>query len=106
MIAGRMRSVLVIQRPSVSVNGYGEEKTIWQETAAVHAERVKQTGRRNDEVSEHFPDHTAEFNIRDAHEVRENWRVRQKGGDLYTVVSILPNIERGYKTLICDKVNE
>ena len=74
-------------------------RTVW-------AERAKQTGRRNEEVGEHFPDYRAEFNIRDAHPVGDNWRVQQLGGYLYTVTNIIPNIDRGMKTLVCERVNE
>ena len=52
------------------------------------------------------PDYSVEWNIRDAHEVHENWRVEQLGGNLYTVTYIIPNYDRGYLTLVCDKVNE
>lgn len=76
------------------------------QTRIVNAERVKHTGSRSEEVAEHFPDYSAEFNIRDAHPIQENWRVQQLGGNLYTVTNIVPNLEKGYKTLICVRVNE
>ena len=38
--------------------------------------------------------------------MEENWRVQQVGGYLYTVVAIIPNLDRGYLTLQCDRVNE
>lgn len=56
-------------------------------------------------VGEHFPDYRVEFNIRDAHEIDENWRVEQLGGHLYTVANIIPNPDRGMNTLVCDRVN-
>lgn len=86
-------------------NGFGEEVTGYAVTRTVYAERVKSTGNRSEEVGEHFPDYRAEFNIRDVHPVSENWRVRQLGGYEYTVVAIIPNLDRGYKTLICERVN-
>ena len=57
-------------------------------------------------MSEHFPDYRAEFNIRDAHRVKENWRVQQLGGYLYSVTNIIPNLDKGMKTLVCERVNE
>ncbi len=78
---------------------YVERRTVW-------AERVNATGRRSEEVGEHFPDYSTQFNIRDVHPVAENWRVRQLGGYLFTVTAIIPNLDRGYKTLICERVNE
>ena len=78
---------------------YVERRTVW-------AERVNATGRRSEEVGEHFPDYSTQFNIRDVHPVAENWRVRQLGGYLFAVTAIIPNLDRGYKTLICERVNE
>lgn len=106
MLAGRMRNKLEIYKPQVVTNDYGEDFETWELLVTVWAERVKQSGARSEEVGEHFPDYSAEFNIRSAHTVEENWRVKQCGGYLYTVTNIIPNIERGYKTLICVRVNE
>ena len=106
MIAGRMKYKLILLEPSQVINEYGEEEPTYTETVTVHAERVKHSGNRSEEVSEHFPDYRVSWNIRDAHTVAENWRVQQLGGYLYTVVAIEPNIDRGYKTLICERVNE
>ncbi len=106
MIAGRMKYKLVLLQPVETENDFGERKVSYVQTVTVHAERVKTNGRRSDEVGEHFPDYSAEFNIRDAHTIEENWRVQQMGGHLYTVTNVIPNIDRGMKTLICDRVNE
>lgn len=106
MIAGLMKYKLKLLEPIKETNDYGEEKTTYVETRTVHAERVKLSGNRSEEVGEHFPDYRTEFNIRDAHPIQENWRVQQLGGDLYTVTNIVPNIDKGYKTLICVRVNE
>lgn len=84
----------------------GAETVTYTKTRTVWAERVRATGNRSEEVGEHFPDYTVEFNIRDAHPVQENWRVQQLGGYLYTVTNIVPNLDKGYKTLLCERVNE
>ena len=106
MIAGRMKYKLTLLEPTQTTNDFGEEVTTYIDTVTVHAERVKHTGNRSEEVGEHFPDYSTEFNIRDAHPVEENWRVQQVGGELYTVTNIIPNLDRGYKTLVCVRVNE
>ena len=106
MLAGRMKYKLVLLQPVEAENDFGENKITFVETRTVNAERVKTHGRRSEEVGEHFPDYNAEFNIRDAHTVDENWRVQQLGGHLYTVTNIIPNIDKGMKTLICERVNE
>lgn len=106
MIAGRMKYKLTLLEPVKVENDFGEETTTYVETRTVNAERIKHGGSRSEEVGEHFPDYSAEFNIRDAHPVQENWRAQQLGGNLYTITNIVPNLDKGYKTLICVRVNE
>jgi head-tail adaptor len=106
MRAGAMRYRLALLEPQRLTDRMGAERVEYVEVRTVHAERVRTTGSRSEEVGEHFPTYSAEFNIRDAHPVSENWRVRQLGGHLYTVLAIVPNIDRGYKTLYCERVNE
>lgn len=106
MRAGAMKYKLTLLEPKRVTDRMGAETTTYSETRTVHAERVRTTGNRSEEVGEHFPDYAAEFNIRDAHPIAESWRVRQLCGYLYTVVAIIPNLDRGYKTLLCDRVNE
>lgn len=100
-----MRYRLIVFEPIVEVDKFGEETPSYRRLNVIHAERVKLTGNRSEEVGEHFPDYRVEFNIRDVHPVGENWRVEQLGGYLYTVTNVIPNIERGMKTLVCDRVN-
>ena len=101
-----MKYRLRLLRPTMATNAYGEDTVTYIETVTVHAERVKMGGRQSEAVQEHFPDYSVEFNIRDAHEVAENWRCQQLGGHLYTITNITPNIERGFLTLTCERVNE
>lgn len=106
MKAGNMKYRLQLLQPVSSTNDFGEEETTYKVTRTVWAERVKLSGSRSEEVGEHFPDYHTEYNVRDAHPVEENWRVQQLGGNLYTVTNIIPNIDRGMNTLICERVNE
>ena len=101
-----MKYRLTLLEPQTVTTASGNEKTTYAAIRTVWAERVKATGRRSEEVGEHFPDYSVDYNIRDTHPVQENWRVRQLGGELYTVTNIIPNLDRGYKTLVCVRVNE
>lgn len=105
MQAGRMKYKLKLLRPVSRVDEFRSEHTTYEETRTVWAERVKANGSYGAEVGERFPSYTVEFNIRDAHEVAENWRVEQLGGHLYTVANIVPNRDRGMLTLRCERVN-
>lgn len=106
MRAGALKYKLTLLEPKRTTDRMGAEATTYNPVRTVYAERVRATGNRSEEVGEHFPDYATEFNIRDAHPIAENWRVQQLGGYLYTVVAIIPNLDRGYKTLLCDRVNE
>ena len=106
MIAGRLRYRVELLRPSTTVNAYGEQVTTWEAVGSVRAERVRLTGSRRDEAAEMWSDYAASYNIRDAHRVEEQWRVREAGGCLMSVAAIIPNKERGYITLQCVRVNE
>lgn len=105
MKAGPMKYHLMLLEPIYSKNDFGEEVLEYRESAIVHAERTNIRGSYRVEDSERFPDYRAEFNIRSQHKVKENWRIKQLGGELYTVVNILPYINNGFKTLVCEKVN-
>lgn len=100
-----MKYRLELLEPVNETNSFGEESVSYRKVRTIYAERVKFNGSRSEEAGEHFPDYRAEFNIRDAHPVRENWRVRQLGGYEYTVTNIIPNIDRGMNTLVCERVN-
>lgn len=106
MYAGGMKYHIQILKPETEENDFGESQVRYKACCTVWAQRVKLSGNRSEEVQEHFPDYRAEFNIRLGHVVKANWRVKQLGGDLYTVTNVIPNLDKGYTTLICDKVNE
>lgn len=106
MQAGKMKYKLELLEPVLAGDKFGSEKTEYRIIRTVWAERVKISGNRREEVGELFPDYRAEFNIRDVHPVKENWRVKQLGGNTYTVTNIIYNLDRGMKTLVCERVNE
>lgn len=106
MRAGGLDQKLRLLRPEFDVNQYGEGEPSYVDAGTVWAERVKLRGNRSEEAGEHFPDYRAEFNIRCAHTVEENWRAQHLGGHLYEIVAIVPNIRRGMITLVCERVNE
>ena len=105
MRAGRMKDRLVLLEPVIGTDGMGGENPVFRERRTVSAERVTMTGRRVDEAGEHFADYRADFNIRDAHPVRENWHVRVPGGYEYIVACVIPHRDRGMLTLKCERLN-
>ena len=101
-----MKYTLSLLRPVTTTNDFGERVTSYEAAGSCRAELVKHTGKRSEEVSEHFPDYSAEFNIARPVVVEENWRAQHMGGHLYTVTNIIPNLEKNMKTLRCERVNE
>ena len=108
MIAGRMNVRLAAYKPVYTTDAYGSETVTYASVGYIRAERVKYTGAASEEVSEHFADYKADFNVRRAHAIGETWRVRGDRDDksLYQVKNVLYNHARGYKTLQCERVNE
>lgn len=107
MRAGSLKYRLRLLKPVYAdTDGFGAKPTVWTPTVTIHAERVKASGRRTLELGEQFADYHVEFNIRDAHKVRENWKVEELGGYVYNVVNVIPNRDRGMLTLICERDNE
>lgn len=109
MIAARLRERVEILRPRKAPNPYGGEDVAgWESLGVFHAERCRMTGRYSMEAGERFTDYSAEFNVRDYVEAGEQWRLLDTapGGNLYTITNIIPNRARGFKTLVCSKVNQ
>lgn len=105
MIIGRMRHRITVLKPEVVTDSFGSERIEWTEVNTIHAERVAVKGSRSNEVGELFPDYSQSFNVRIQHDIAENWRVREVKGYLYSVTNIVYNYSKGYKTLICERVN-
>lgn len=101
-----MKYRLTMLMPVKGDEVFGSSDIKYQEAGVIHAERVKISGRSSEEAGEHFSDYHSEWNVRDAHPVKEGWRVAQLGGVEWNVTNVIPNLDKGYKTLICDKVNK
>lgn len=105
MQAGRLKHRLEAYRPSEVQDAFGGTSQGFELYKMIRAERVKMTVFKSDEIGEHFADSRAEFNIRDSHPVADTWRVKDLCGYEYTVVAVLHNVDRGMKTLVCERLN-
>ena len=101
-----MKYKLRLMKPVTSTGKLGGEKLSYDHVATIWAERVKISPRYVRELGEFFSDYTVEYNIRDAHRVDEGWQVEEVGGHRYKVVNIIPNRDRGMKTLRVERINE
>ena len=94
-------------KPTTTINEFGEESLSYTEMPEIHAQRNNIRGTYRNEADEMFSDYTVEWYVRTgASDVCEGWRVQQLGGYLYLVTNVIPNLKRGYKVLVCDRVNE
>lgn len=101
-----MKNQLRIFKPVVSTGKLGGEKLDYELMATIWAERVKMSPRYRMELGEFFSDYTVEYNIRFGHRIEEGWQVEEVGGHRYKVTNIIPNRERGMKTLRVERINE
>lgn len=102
-----MKHRVYLLKPVTVTNDFGEETPSYEETPshAVYAELVRATAATRQSLDEHFAAHIRTFRVRDAHKVSEGWRLREVGGLLYTVTAVLPNVDRGFLELTCERVD-
>ncbi len=107
MIAGRMRDKVRLYRPSEELNAFGEAVQTWVLSGECRAERARRSGMRHEEVGEHFADVRVTWLVRDVHAVQPNWRlVDARTDEMFVIVAVTPNRERGYNELTCERYNE
>lgn len=83
----------------------GEKISEWIDRFTMRAERIKLTGKAVVRGSESVIEADAAYYVRIQHPIKDGWRVRELGGDLYDVV-VEPNREKQLKILKCKKVND
>lgn len=108
MMAGRLRERLQVMEMSVEQTGFSSGRPSYTPRPGfIRAELRRQTGRSRAEGGEVFAAYSAEFNVREEHDLKEGDRLLhlRKGGLLYKIENILLNPERRMKTLQCSKVN-
>lgn len=109
MKAGRLKERLEILDLQTSGSDFSSKRPVYvARPNPIRAELKKQTGRQEVQAAEIFASYSAEFNIREEHQLKEGDRVRHlcSGGLLYKVENVLWNRERRMKTLQCTKVNQ
>lgn len=98
---------LEILEPVYEAGSGGSQQTRYDSRGRARAERVRLTGRRIDEVGEHFADYSVVWRVRSSVPCKENWRVREPGADiLYSVTHIEPEPRIGAQVIYCERVNE
>lgn len=76
----------------------------WLHRGEIRAERLKMDGSRGVNAGEILSEYAVRWNIRAAHNLKEGWRVEYDGTP-YEIRAIIPNKQKGMKTLITESVN-
>lgn len=106
MNAGRLTEFLTPMHLETGVDpASGAIKRDWVEEKEIRAERVKLTTRAVTRGAEGFIEADAVYYVRIQHRIKDGWRVADRYGTLYDVVTE-PNREKGLLVLKCTKVNE
>ena len=105
MIAGRLTEFVTLLKPTTTRDGFGAEVVEYTATATVRAEVKWKSGSTSIESDERFPGTRLEVLLHDAHEVAAQWRLIYEGETFY-VDAAEHGRQKGYRRLICDRVNE
>lgn len=86
--------------------GYGAIDAVFESVKVIAADRVKNDGRKLIVLGEQYPAYTADYNIRDGHEVKEGWRVKDMdSGVVYEITACIRDRLKRMITLKCVGVN-
>lgn len=83
----------------------GAVTTSYSEGATVHAEVDWRTGATSDNEPENFASERVEVIIRYAIPVEREWRLRYRN-EMFHIDAVECNRPKGFKRLICNRVNE
>ena len=105
MYAGPLNEYVTPMEPSYTKDGFGASVVTYTACGRIHAQATWKGGSTHTDSAELFPDGRMEVIVRSSHAVSEGWRLEYYG-TLYSVVAMEHNRRRGFKRLICEKVNE
>lgn len=105
MNAGELKYPISILRQVTEKTEFGNTKKTWTKFIETRAKIIHATGDKSLIMNELYNNYKKTFIIRIYHTVDEKCRLQWKN-DLYQIISIDPNEDQQYMTLVCEKVNE
>lgn len=111
MKIGRMYTRLRWDRPKTSVTVTGALLAKYTTLGIIHAERASMRATERNEAGEMYADMHAEYYVRYLHDIRRGDRLAEvsdadtDSGALMEVTAVISNRRKGFKTIICDRVN-
>lgn len=111
MKIGRMYTRLRWERPKTSVTVTGALLAKYTTLGIIHTERASMRATERNEAGEMYADMHAEYNVRYQHDIRRGDRLVEcdewgtENGAEMEVTAVIANRRKGFKTIICDRVN-
>lgn len=111
MKIGRMYVRVRWERPKTSVTATGALLAKYTVVGYIHAERASMRATERAEAGEMYADMNAEYRVRYLHDIRRGDRLTEvsdedaDSGALMEVTAVIANRRKGFKTIICARVN-
>lgn len=98
---GLKHQIRVYSRQSITTQS-GSDEIVFSEPYTTWAQINNRNGRMREDMALRFGDYTLELVVRIQHQVKQEDKIELVGETgSYVVVSVVPNRERGFNTLIC-----
>lgn len=105
MNGGRLNEIISIERPTITKDDYGANKTEWKGIINTRADVQYENGSRDTENGEIVFNYTKVFTIRHYHKVDEKDRIVWND-KRYRILSIEPSKEQQKITIRTELINE
>lgn len=103
--SGRLQELITVQRPTITKDEYGANKTVWNNIINTRSDVQYDNGNRGTENNEIVFNYSKVFTIRYYHKVDEKDRIIWNGKK-YRILSIEPNKEHQKLTIRTELINE
>lgn len=105
MLAGLLREKVVFQKPTVTINEYGEQSTVWTDAISTRARAQYSSGSRQEENNELWNPFTVTFTVRSYHKITTDMIIVWNGRK-YHILSQNLDIHAQQQVLIAEVINE
>lgn len=105
MDSGRLQELITIQRPTITKDEFGANKTVWNDIINTRSDVQYDSGNRVTENNEIVFNYSKVFTVRYYHKVDEKDRIVWNG-KRYRILSIEPNKSHQKLTIRTELINE
>lgn len=105
MNGGRLKEIIVVQRPTITRDDFGANKTVWKDIITTRSDVQFEKGDRATENGEIVFNYTKVFTIRVYHNVDEKDRILWNNKK-WRILSIEPDKDQQKQTIRTELINE